>query len=75
MALSAAPARLPRRARKAGTEQVSVGGRNLKATKVSWNDGDRSITAWIAEDLPVPARILQQRDGRDHIDLRLNSVR
>lgn len=59
----------------AGTEQVSVGGRNLKATKVSWNDGDRSITAWIAEDLPVPARILQQRDGRDHIDLRLKSVR
>jgi len=59
----------------AGTEQVSVGGQTHKATKVAWTDEDRSITAWIVDGLPVPARILQQRDGRDHIDLRLKSVR
>ena len=59
----------------AGTEQVTVGGQTHRATKVAWRDEDRSITAWIVDDLPVPARILQQRDGRDHIDLRLKSVR
>lgn len=59
----------------AGTEQVTVGGESHKATKVAWKDDGRSITAWIVEGLPVPARILQQRDGRDHIDLRLQSVR
>jgi len=59
----------------AGTEQVTVGGQTHKATKVAWNDDGRSITAWIVDGLPVPARILQQRDGRDHIDLRLKSVR
>ena len=59
----------------AGTEQVTVGGESHNATKVAWKDDGRSITAWIVEGLPVPARILQQRDGRDHIDLRLKSVR
>lgn len=58
----------------AGTEQVTVGGKSHKATKVAWTDDDRSITAWIVDGLPVPARILQQRDGRDHIDLKLQSV-
>ena len=60
--------------RPAGTETISVGGKQQKATKVAWKDDDRSITAWIVDDLPVPARILQQRGGRDHIDLRLKSL-
>jgi len=59
----------------AGTEQVTVGGKSHKATKVAWTDEDRSITAWIVDGLPVPARILQQRGGRDHIDLTLQSLR
>jgi hypothetical protein len=59
----------------AGTEQITLGGKSHKATKVAWKDEDRSITAWIVDGLPVPARILQQRDGRDHIDLTLKSVR
>ena len=58
----------------AGTETISVAGKQHKATKVTWRDDDRSITAWIVDDLPVPARILQQRGGRDHIDLRLKSL-
>lgn len=59
----------------AGTDQVTVAGKTHRATKVAWTDEDRSITAWIVDGLPVPARILQQRDGRDHIDLQLKSVR
>lgn len=59
----------------AGTENVDVGGRSRQATKVVRRDGKREIVAWIVEGLPVPARILQRRDGKDHIDLRLSAVR
>lgn len=58
-----------------GTETITVQGRPQKATKVVRTDGERTITAWIVDGLPVPARILQQRDGRDHIDLRLRAFR
>ena len=61
--------------RPAGTETIDVAGRSQRATKVTWKDDDRSITAWIVDGLPVPARILQQRGGRDHIDLQLKSLR
>lgn len=57
-----------------GTEQLSIGGQSHKATRLTWRDEDRSITAWVVDDLPVPARILEQRGGRDHIDLRLRSM-
>lgn len=59
----------------AGTETVTIEGKAQRATKVTWKDDDRSITAWIVDGLPVPARILQQRGGRDHIDLKLKSLR
>ncbi len=59
----------------AGTETITVQGREHRATKVVHRDGSRTITAWIVDGLPVPARILQQRDGRDHIDLQLRSLR
>lgn len=58
-----------------GTETINVQGRDRRATKVVRTDGSRTITAWIVDGLPVPARILQQRDGRDHIDLKLKSLR
>lgn len=57
-----------------GTEQVTVDGRTMDATKVVRTDGRRQIIAWIVDDLPVPARLLQRRDGKDHIDMRLQSV-
>lgn len=57
-----------------GTEQVTVGGQTKQATKVVRTDGRRQIVAWIVDDLPVPARLLQRRDGKDHIDMRLQSV-
>jgi len=57
-----------------GTEQVTVGGKSMQATKVVRTDGRRQIIAWIVDDLPVPARLLQRRDGKDHIDMRLQAV-
>lgn len=59
----------------AGKESITVAGRQQQATKVVRNDGKREIVVWVADDLPVPARILQRRNGKDHIDLRLQSVR
>ncbi|MDQ3495057.1 MAG: DUF3108 domain-containing protein [Pseudomonadota bacterium] len=61
--------------RIAGKESISVGGQQRQATKVVRDDGDRQILAWVVDGLPVPARILQRRDGKDHIDLRLKAVR
>jgi len=62
------------RYRRAGTEEVRVGGQTHRALKVRREDGNRSITAWIVKGIPVPVRILQQRKGKDHIDLRLDRV-
>jgi hypothetical protein len=59
----------------AGKETVDVGGKSQQATKVVREDGDQQIIAWVVEGLPVPARILQRRDGQDHIDLKLRGVR
>lgn len=57
-----------------GKESIQVAGRTREATRVERHDGKREIIAWVVEGLPVPARILQRRDGKDHIDLRLTSV-
>lgn len=57
-----------------GKETVTVGGQSREATKVVRDDGRRRITAWIVDGMPVPARILQRRNGRDHIDLQLQSL-
>jgi len=59
----------------AGTEAVNVGGKSRQATKVSRTDGNKQTILWVIDGLPVPARILQRKDGKDEIDLRLNSVR
>lgn len=56
-----------------GTETVSINGRNREATKVMRDDGRRQLIAWIVDDLPVPARLLQRRNGRNEIDLQLQS--
>jgi len=59
------------RFQRAGSEEINVNGETLRALKVRREDGNRTITAWVVEGVPVPVRILQQRKGRDHIDLRL----
>lgn len=58
----------------AGKDTVTVGGVEKQATKVVRTDGDKQTIAWIVEGLPVPARILQRKDGKDDIDLRIKSV-
>ena len=58
----------------AGKEQVKVGGKAHEATKVVATDGDKQTIAWVVDGLPVPARLLQKRDGKDEMDLRLTSV-
>ena len=55
----------------AGRETIQVGGKPQQATRVVRTDGDKQMIAWIVEGLPVPARILQRKDGRDDIDLRI----
>jgi hypothetical protein len=57
-----------------GTEQIRVGDKSHAATRVVRRDGKREIIAWVVDGLPVPARVLQRRDGKDHIDLKLTAV-
>jgi hypothetical protein len=59
----------------AGKEIVTDGGKAQQATKVSRSDGNKQTIVWVVDGLPVPARILQRKDGKDEVDLRLNSVR
>lgn len=59
----------------AGKEAIEIGGKSQPATKVVRTDGDKQTIAWLVDGLPVPARILQRRNGRDEMDLRIKSVR
>ena len=45
------------------------------ATKVARVDDDKQQILWVVPGLPVPARILQRKDGKDDIDLRLVAVK
>lgn len=58
-----------------GKEAVTVDGKQQQATRVSRTDGNKETIAWVVEGLPVPARILQRKNGQDEIDLRLRSMR
>lgn len=58
-----------------GKDQVTVGGKTHAATKVSNKNGNKETIAWVVEGIPVPARILQRKDGKDEIDLRIQSVK
>ena len=59
----------------AGKETVIIGGKPRQATKVSYSHGDKQTIVWVVEGLPVPARILQRKDGKDDIDLKIVKVR
>lgn len=59
----------------AGKEAITVEGKSRQATKVIRNDGNKQTIAWVVDGLPVPARILQRRDGQDEMDLTLKSLR
>ena len=58
-----------------GREALDVGGKSLQATKVSCALGaDKQILLWVVDGMPFPARILQRKDGKDDIDLRLGKA-
>ncbi len=57
-----------------GKESISVSGKLQTATKVSRTSDNKLVTVWVVEGLPVPARILQQDNGKDSLDLVLKSV-
>lgn len=57
-----------------GQESITVAGKSKTATKVSRSSDGKLYTLWVVEGLPVPARILQQDDGKDSLDLVLKSV-
>ena len=59
----------------AGQDTIQVAGKPQPATKVSRTDGNKQTVIWVVRGLPVPARILQRRDGKDEMDLQLKSVR
>jgi len=58
-----------------GKETISVGGKSQEATRITRTDGDKQEVLWLVDDLPVPARILRRKDGKDEMDLRLKSLR
>ena len=45
-----------------------------RAGPVALRDGDKQTIAWVVDGLPVPARLLQKRDGKDEMDLVLTSI-
>lgn len=59
----------------AGKDTVQIGGASRPATKISRTDGDKQQVLWVVDGVPVPARILQRRDGRNEMDLTLKSIR
>ncbi len=58
----------------AGKETITIGGVAKQATKVVYTNGNKQTVAWVVDGLPMPARILQRKNGKDEIDLRIKSV-
>ena len=58
-----------------GQETVTVSGKPRSATKVSRTSENKQVIVWVVDGLPVPARILQKKDGKDELDLVLKAVR
>lgn len=58
-----------------GKETITVNGKQEQATKVSREDGDKELIAWVVKDLPVPARLLQKEKGQDALDLTIKALR
>ena len=59
----------------AGKETMTIGGKPRQATKLVSTNGSKQMLIWVVEGIALPARILQRKDGKDDIDLRIVSVR
>lgn len=58
-----------------GLETITIAGQPRQATRVVNVSGNRETLVWAVQGLPMPARVLQRKDGKDEIDLRIVSVR
>lgn len=58
----------------AGKDTIQVAGKQQPATKVTQTNGDKQTILWVVDGIPVPARILQRKNGKDEMDLTLQSV-
>jgi hypothetical protein len=58
----------------AGKETITIAGKPQQATKVTRTDGDKQTLLWVVDGMPVPARILQRKDGKDEMDLKLTAL-
>jgi len=59
----------------AGKEAITVDGKSQQASKFTRTDGEKQTVVWVVDGLPVPARILQRKNGKDEMDLRIKSLR
>jgi hypothetical protein len=59
----------------AGKETISIGGKPHQSTKLVSAYGNKQMLIWVVEGIALPARILQRKDGKDDIDLKIMSVR
>ena len=57
-----------------GKENLTIGGKQQEATKVSRVDGNKELIAWIVPEFPVPARLLQRESGKDALDLTIKGL-
>lgn len=55
----------------AGKENLTIGGKAQPATKLVSTNGNKQMFVWVVDGLELPARILQRKDGKDDIDLRI----
>ncbi|MCI4568743.1 DUF3108 domain-containing protein [Lysobacter sp. CFH 32150] len=58
-----------------GKEAITVDGKSQQASKFTRTDGEKQTLVWVVDGLPVPARILQRKNGKDEMDLRIKSLR
>lgn len=59
----------------AGKDTLTIGGKPQPATKLVSTNGNKQMFVWVVDGLELPARILQRKDGKDDIDLKITTVR
>lgn len=59
----------------AGKETITIDGKPREATRVVNTNGNKQMMIWVVDGLALPARILQRKNGKDDIDLKIVSVR
>lgn len=55
-------------------EDVRINGKLEHATKLVHQDNKKELFAWVVADQPVPVRLLQRENGKDVLELRLQSL-